>query len=252
MHDKGRLVAREAERLALARFLEDAASRSARLLLEGVPGIGKTELWKEGTRAAQARSYRLVAFRLDDVEANLGYAALGDLLEPVLDEILLVLQPVRRRALEAALLRGGGREAADRGAVSVAVVDGLRALSRSAPVLLALDDLQWLDRSTAQVLRFAFRRLEHEPIALLATARSGEADALLEGLGLTDVERLHVGPLDTEELDAVLRSKLDVSFLRSTLQRLHDDSGGNPFFALELARALLRRAERADSGVLVA
>jgi len=246
MHDKGRLVAREAERLALARFLEDAASRSARLLLEGDPGIGKTELWKEGTRAAQARSYRVVACRLDDVEANLGYAALGDLFEPVLDEILLVLQPVRRRALEAALLRGGGGEAADRRAVSVAVVDGLRALSRSAPVLVGLDDLQWLDRSTAQALRFALRRLEHEPIALLATARSGEADALLEGLGLTDVERLHVGPLDKDELDAVLRSKLDVSLLRSTLQRLHDESGGNPFFALELARALLSRSDGAS------
>jgi DNA-binding CsgD family transcriptional regulator len=241
VHGDVRVVGREAERLALERFVEELADGSTRLLLEGEPGIGKTELWKEGTRAALARSYCVLSCRLDDVEVNLGYAALGDLLEPVLDEILLALQPVRRQALETALLRGVGGEAADRRAVSVAVVDGLRELTRRAPVLLGLDDLQWLDRSTAQVLRFALRRLEHEPLGLLATARSGEGDALMGSLGLTNVERLQLGPLKAEQLDEVLRSRLGASFLRSTLEQLHAVSGGNPFFGIELARALLRR-----------
>lgn len=242
MHGDGRLVGRDAERRSLERFIEGAGDRSGSLLVEGEPGIGKTELWNEAIRVARARAYRVLACRLDDVEASLGYAALGDLLEPVLDEIRLALEPVRRQALETALLRGAGGEVADRRAVSVAVVDGLRVLACRAPILLALDDLPWLDRSTAQVLRFVLRRIEHEPLALLATARSGEGDAILGSLGLTSIERLYVGPLDVEELEAVLRTRLGASFLRSTLQRLHATSGGNPLFALELARALLRRS----------
>ncbi len=155
------IIGRSSERAALARFLEEVGRGPAGLLLEGEVGIGKTELWTEGIRAATARSYLVVACRPDDSETSLAYAALGDLLEPQLEAVQNELAPLRRRALETALLRGETGKAADRRAVSLAVFDALRVLAARSPVLIAVDDLQWLDGSSAHVLRFALRRLDH-------------------------------------------------------------------------------------------
>ena len=120
------IVGRLSERAALERFLEEVGRGPAGLLLEGEVGIGKTELWREGIRAAIARSYCVLACRPDNFETSLAYAALGDLLEPQLEAVQSALAPVRRRALETALLRGEAGKAADRRAVSLAVVDALR------------------------------------------------------------------------------------------------------------------------------
>src|SRR5215211_495226 len=234
------LIGRSSERATLARFLEEVGRGPAGLLLEGEVGIGKTELWREGVRAAVARSYCVLACRPDDSETSLAYAALGDLLEPQLETVQGALAPLRRRALETALLRGETGQAADRRAVSLAVFDALRVLAARSPVLLAVDDLQWLDGSSAHVLRFALRRLDHDRIGVPATGRltgDGELGSLIEP---NEIERLRIGRLGEDELDAVLRARLGESFLRATVRRLHTSSGGNPFFALELARALLR------------
>src|SRR5947207_600153 len=145
------IIGRSSERAVLERFLDEAGRGPAGLLLEGEVGIGKTELWREGIRAAVARSYCVLACRPDDSETSLAYAALGDLLEPELETVQCALAPLRRRALETALLRGETGTAADRRAVSLAVFDALRLLATRSPVLLAVDDLQWLDGSTADV-----------------------------------------------------------------------------------------------------
>src|SRR5437773_11156708 len=116
--DMTKIIGRMPERAALQRFLEEVGRGPAGLLLEGEVGIGKTELWREGIRAAIARSYCVLACRPDNFETSLAYAALGDLLEPQLDAVQSALAPVRRRALETALLRGEAGKAADRRAVS--------------------------------------------------------------------------------------------------------------------------------------
>ena len=143
-------------------------------------------------------------------------------------------------ALDVALLRvDTGTSPLEQRAVSAAALHVL-VDSRSAPVLLAIDDLQWLDRPTVNVLRFALRRIAArrrarcEPLEPVRrrSARAGEALP-------PRVDRLTVAPLDMSALDHVLRSRLRTAFLGPTLRRLHETSGGNPPFAIELARSLL-------------
>src|SRR5206468_10858611 len=89
-------------------------------------------------------------------------------------------------------------------------------------------------------LRVARRRLDHDRLGVLATGRLTGDGELESVIAPNKIERLRIGRLGEDELDAVLRARLGASFLRTTVRRLHTSSGGNPFFALELARALMR------------
>lgn len=131
-------------------------------------------------------------------EATLSFAALGDLLDGVLDQELPGLPPPQRRALEVALLLADpvGSPPEQR-AVCVAFLSVIRHLSESGPVVLAIDDLQWLDDPSARVLEFAFRRIRSEQAGLLASARdSGHGrlpPAAGTGLPADRLTRLQVG-----------------------------------------------------------
>jgi len=110
---------------------------------------------------------------------------------------------------------------------------------------VAVDDVQWLDRASARVVEFACRRLDGEPVGVLATVRLApdevEPTALAEAFGGERVEHLAVGPLTVAAVYELVRAHLDVALSRSALLRVHETSRGNPFFALELARALERQ-----------
>jgi predicted ATPase len=114
-----------------------------------------------------------------EAEAALSFAGLSELLTPVLGDTLPVLASPRRRALEVALLLvEPGDLVPDAHAIGLAVLDIFHVLTARAPVLIALDDLQWLDRASAGALQVALRRLHDEPIGLLVTTReSGDADS---------------------------------------------------------------------------
>ena len=132
--------------------------------------------------------------------------------------------------------------------VGVAVLGVLRALSRSRPLLLALDDVQWLDRSSRMVLSFALRRLVDEPIRLIASCRSGApSEDEAADLGVPG-ERMNVGPVSIGVLQRIIQSQLDQSFSRPTLTRLHQATGGNPMMCLEMARALQLRGREPEVG----
>jgi len=165
---------------------------------------------------------------------------LGDLFEDVLDEVLPALSPPRRHALEVALLLDDApADAVDPRALGIATRSALQLLAEDAPLLVAIDDLQWLDASSADALAFALRRLASNQVLLLLARRVG-AEAQASGfehvLGAEGVERLPVGPLSVGALHRLLRDRLGGSFARQTLLRIHERSAGNPFFALELAR----------------
>ena len=193
------------------------------------------------------RGYRVLASRPAEFEATLSYAGLGDLLEPVLDSVLERMPGPQRDALEVALLRRGpGGSAPDQRTVAAGTLSALRALAEEGPVLVGVDDLQWLDRPSARVLAFSLRRVNTEPVAFLATVRTaltGEAGPDLVLPVRSDVAWIEVGPLSLGAMGRMLRSRLDETFSRPIQLKLHRASGGNPFFALELARALLDRAE---------
>ena len=236
------VIGRHEELALLEGLVERSASGAAALVLEGEVGIGKTTLWRAGVVAAERRSLRVLATRPAEAERNLAHAGLGDLFEGALDELLPSLPAPRRSALEVALLLADpeGRPP-DARAIGVAVLAGLRTLAEAKPVLIAVDDVQWLDASSAASLEFALRRLTDYPTLLLLTRRSGEAGPAPESaLPPEVVTRRKIGPLTLGAIHQLLLGQLGRAFPRPTLLRIHETSDGNPFLALELASALAR------------
>jgi DNA-binding CsgD family transcriptional regulator len=232
------IVGREDEVAALHAFFDGAGEGPASIVLTGDAGIGKSTLWLAGVEAARERSPLVLAARPAEAEQGFAHAGLGDLLGDCVAEVLPDLSPPRRRALEAALLLDGeGGAPADPRALAVAVHDVVVRLAERDSIVIAIDDVQWLDPSSAAALAFAFRRLELEPVRVLL-ARRGDQISTLELALPGSVERLSVGPLSLGALQGVVRDRLGRMYPRPTMLRLHEVSGGNPFYALELARAL--------------
>ena len=145
------ILGRDAELAEVQSFVGSAPGGPSALLLEGTAGIGKTTLWRAGVSTARARGHRVLSCRAAEAEARLSYAALGDLFDFELPD----LPAPQRRALDAALLREEVEGAPpDQRAVSLASLGVLRALAASAPVIIAIDDVQWLDAPSARVLAF--------------------------------------------------------------------------------------------------
>ena len=237
------VVGRDEELGSLQAFLDRRATvpGPSALALEGEAGIGKSTLWRAAVDDACARGLRVLSARPAESEQALAHAGLGDLFEDALDDVLPALSPPRRHALEVALLveDAAGRPV-DARALGVAVRSALELLAEDG-LVLAIDDLQWLDASTASALGFALRRLPDARLLLLWTRRLGEPEqsGVVEGALEPDrIERVRVGPLSVGAVQQILHERLDRSVTRPTLLRLHDVSGGNPFYALEVARAL--------------
>jgi DNA-binding CsgD family transcriptional regulator len=229
----GLLVGREEELDRIDRFVGDADALPAALVLEGEAGIGKTTLWQAGIAAAEGAGFLVLRATPSQAETSLAFTAAADLLAPVADEATADLPDVQRRALAAALLLEADDVAADRRAVATAFLGALRRLAASRPVFVGLDDVQWLDAESALLLSFSARRLTTERIGFLLARRAGEAGPPLE-LGRNE-QRVEVGPLSLGALHRLLHDRLGEPVPRPLLRRIHDVSGGNPFFALELA-----------------
>jgi DNA-binding CsgD family transcriptional regulator len=238
---RGEIVGRDQELGSLTAFLDRTAEGLAAVVLEGAAGIGKSTLWRAGVDAARARGLRVLLSQPAEVERGLAHAGLGDLFENVLESVLPALSAPRRRALEVALLVEDAAHGSDPRTLGVAVRSALEALVAEGPVVLAVDDVQWLDPSSASALGFALRRLHQHSIVLLLARRLGEGaeppelELAIEG---DRIERLRVGPLSLGATHRLLQARLGRTFARPTLLRVHDASGGNPFYALEFARIL--------------
>jgi DNA-binding CsgD family transcriptional regulator len=236
------IVGREAELAALDDFIDAMDGGAVALVLEGEAGVGKSTLWEAGVKYARARGLSVLSSRPAEAERDLGNVGLGDLLEEVVDDVLPALLPPRRRALQVALLReDASGDPVDRRTLAVAVHDALQLLSERGSTLIAVDDVQWLDPSSSRALGFALRRLDANPLILLLARRlvDGAHESELErALNADRVGRLTVGPLSAGAVHRFLHDRLRKSFPRQTLLRVHERSGGNPFFALELARVL--------------
>jgi DNA-binding NarL/FixJ family response regulator len=239
----GALFGREVELAAVERFLDAVARASVVLLLEGNPGIGKTAIWGAAIARAGERGLRVLSTRPAEAEARLSHAALADLVGPAYDEVRGHLPSPQRQALDVALLRKEGHGRTDPRTTGTAVVTMLQALSADAPLVLAIDDVQWLDRASERALSFALRRLPPQ-ISLLLTRRSDSAATLPlgvdEALPASSLERIDVTPLTVAALHHLIRANLGAAPSRPMLLRIASASGGNPFYALEIARTLER------------
>jgi ATP/maltotriose-dependent transcriptional regulator MalT len=233
---------RSTEERSVTDFLRAASSEPSALVIEGEPGIGKSTVWLGAIDKAREAGFVVLSTYPAAAESVLAYSALADLLGGSDPAVVARLPAPQRLAVDQVLLRGtSDGSGTDQRAVAAGFVSIIEDLAGDAPVLLAIDDLQWVDQSSAHVVAFAARRLLG-PVGVLATARTqpdGDDPAFwLQLRHPNAVRRIHIGPMGLGGLRAVIDARLGRSFPRPVMTRIHDASGGNPFYALELARTL--------------
>ena len=176
---------------------------------------------------------------------------LRDLLGAGFADAVASLPERQRRALEVALLfEEAGEAGPDAHTIAAATLGALQSLAGDEPVLVAIDDAQWIDGASAAAVGFAVRRLGESRVSFLVGRRSGEArpetqpfDEAVAGRAPVSIE---LGPLGASSIRRLIRDRLGVAFPRAVFERLDAMSGGNPFYALELGRALSRRSDTLD------
>ena len=249
----GPISGREAELESLRTFVASIADGAAALVLQGEAGVGKTTLWSAGLAEANAQGLRVLEASPAESETTLSFAGIGDLLDPVLDDALRPLATAQRQALARALVleEEEGPPPSPHG-VGVALLNALRALAADHVVLVAVDDVQWLDPASSGALAYAARRLRDERVGLLVARRADFSSPLLDELRRSPpghrLEEIDVGTLDRDSLHRVLQDHLDVSLPRPLLAEVHEASGGNPFYALEIVRMLRRTGVAVEAG----
>ena len=221
---------RSSERQALERLLEDArASRSAVLVIRGEAGVGKTALMRYA--ADRASGFRVAQISGVESEMELPFAGLHQLCVPLLGRLDALPAP-QQDALRVALGVAAGA-APDRFLVGLATLSLLAEVAEEQPLLCLVDNLQWLDGASAQVLGFVARRLLAEPLAVVFAARepsderelSGLPELRLEGLGQEDARAL---------LATVVPGRLD----ERVRERIIAEARGNPLALLALPRGM--------------
>jgi ATP/maltotriose-dependent transcriptional regulator MalT len=248
------MASRPPEEEALSEFLDTASTAPSALLLDGEAGIGKTTVWLAGLKRARDRGFRVLSARAVNAQSMLAYAPLADLLTGMDPDTWADLPDPQRIAVDRLLRREQGADAVtDQRAVAAAFLSVVDQLADRGPLLLAIDDLQWLDPSTVHVIGFAARRL-HGPVGVLATIRiepdSDDATSWLQMPRPDALHRIAVRPLPSRALHTVVSEVLDRSIPRAAMARIHQVSAGNPFYAIELARALVDSAGELLPGTL--
>jgi class 3 adenylate cyclase len=249
------MVGRELERGRIEQVLDHARRGPAGMVLEGPPGIGKTAVWREAVQLAFDRGYQVLLTAPAEPDALLTFAGLGDLFDAAVNDVMAGLPDPQRRAFTAALLLEEASETpTDSRALPRAVLTAIRRLAASGPLVVAIDDEQWLDGASARVLAFALCRLRDEPVCVLLARRTGSDSGLwpelAKGFGAAGLETLDIAPLDLRTTDLMLRAQLKRTIPRPVLRRIHAASGGDPLYALTIARELpADRAPVAEIGI---
>ena len=223
-------------------FLSRATDQPSGLVIYGPMGIGKTTMWSSAVDRARHLGFQVLSARAVQAESVLAYAVVADLLSAVDPGVLDALPAVQRLAVDRVLLneRADGR-ATDQRVTAAAFSSIVERLADHAPVLIAIDDVQWLDTSSRGVIGFAARRATR-PVGFMVTERTvGELGSSSAGwlqMGDHGVETVRVAPMSFGGVHAMILQRLGRSFPRTTLAHVYETSGGNPFYAMELARAV--------------
>jgi DNA-binding CsgD family transcriptional regulator len=247
----GRVVSRREESAAIESFLSSALSGPSALVLEGEAGIGKTTVWLAARERAQEVGFRVLSTRAAATESVSAYSSLANLFDEVDEDAYSDLPPPQRLALDRVLLRvNTDGPVTDQRAVAAAFLSVMERLAASTPLLVAIDDLQWLDPPSALIVTSAARRVAGR-VGFLATVPtdpdSGHLEPRLDVRRPDKLNRIRVGPLSLGALHAVLSSRLGRSLTRPRMAHIYDVSGGNPFYAIELARAMDDRKGNAST-----
>jgi DNA-binding CsgD family transcriptional regulator len=251
------LLRRETERVALGWLPATVREGPCAVVLAGEQGIGKSTLWDEGVDLCRTQGVTVLSCQPTGSDTDLSFVGLHDLLASagltqllggVADAVLGDLPEPQRTALEVAIHRRTAANPPAGSAVSLAVLGVLRALAERTPVVVAVDDVQWLDPSSARALAFVARRVGDARLGFLLAIPDGELESpldLADRLPAGRLREIRVGPLDPDSIVTLIRTETGRSSSPLEAARIAEVSGGNPFYALEIARA----AARGDRGV---
>jgi DNA-binding CsgD family transcriptional regulator len=241
-------LVRSAEWRRVREFAGSIRASPAALAVQGEAGAGKSTLWRAGIKMATTAGHRLLRSEPSASETDLSFAALSDLLADVLPLVAAQIPGPQREALEIALLRRpAGDEPPTAHAIGLAVLAALRGYLAEGPVLVAIDDVQWLDQASLDALAFALRRILSGPLSLLVAARAeAAADPLTVGAPplsrgwqqllthLPAAEVLDLAPLDMWQVQNLLPRTVTAAQARLVARQ----SRGNPFWAIQISAGL--------------
>jgi DNA-binding CsgD family transcriptional regulator len=230
---------------AIAGLLDVIPLEPSALLIEGEPGIGKTTAWCSSIEEARSRGFAVLSMRADVADSVAAYAGLGDLLRDVGDDFFDALPPPQQRAINRVLLKAETGLATEPHTVAAAFLTVVSALAKERPLLIAIDDLQWADPSTAFAVGYLARRLP-AGAGILATRRTDDTDDAATWTQMPKLRRIVLQPFTLPALAELLRSRLDHPVTRSDVKRINQLSGGNPFYAIELGLAIVHGSAGAD------
>jgi DNA-binding CsgD family transcriptional regulator len=239
-------VERATEARAVADLFVRAETGPAGLVVEGEAGIGKSTLVLDARALAENRGYRVLSAQGSPSEVTYAYAAVADLLRDVDAATLATLPDVHRVALERACLgdANSGVPATDERVVATGFLAVIERISAHSPVLLAVDDAQWLDASSRAVISFTARRLTG-PVGMILAFRTGDPEVVdarswLQFPRPDTVAAVTMQPLSLGSVHALVAARLGHTLPRPIITRIHEISGGNPLFAIELAASAAR------------
>ncbi|WP_345144398.1 ATP-binding protein [Dactylosporangium darangshiense] len=221
------LFGRESELRFIGGLLQRVRAGGGSVVVRGEAGIGKSALLSEAAWSAAEQQLRVLRTAGVQSEAQIAFAGLHQLLRPVLDQVERLPQPQRGAVLAAF----GRTDAAvpDLYLIALATLSMLGEVATQAPILLVVEDAQWLDRPSADVLLFVARRLAEEPVVMLAALRDG-FDTSFDGGGLPE---LALPRLDRASAELLLDRRAP-GLRPEVRQRVLSEAAGNPLALVEL------------------
>ncbi len=236
------LVGRDGEVVQLRGLLDLASEHGSVVLIRGAAGIGKTSLLGEAVSDARSRGFRVLTMTGIESEAHLPYAGLHQLLHPFIPQVEN-LPPPQKSALKTAL--GTTADVApEMFLVALAALNLIEEVAGDRPIVVAADDIQWLDVATMAVLTFIARRVEPTNTLVLAAIREGY-DSLLVAARVPELRLDALGEAASRELLDAVAPRL----ARQVRQRVLDEAEGNPLALIELPRAVVQPRNATDPGL---
>ena len=239
------VVGRDGELAHIGRLLDAVHGTGPNVLvLTGDPGAGKSTLVDWAAEQGEVRGLRILRVRGSEGESGLGFSGLHQLLRPLFADIESLPGP-QRMALRCAfgLENPSDPEARDPLPLRFGVVSLLSAAAARQPLLLLVDDIQWLDMGSLDILAFLARRLEGEPAAMLLAAREGTVPGRFD----RDFPHLIAGPLDAKDAASLLDAQPQPPTGRARAQIL-EQAQGNPLALIELTRAAAKGYSGTQAG----